>query len=1522
MKIDFAKRIEEYKEKSDKEILTFLSDFWNVTPSEDGTIRLYASYKRSEHKDCKGNYFAFFIDIRNEVGDILYYPYKLGKVKIWSQYRASFETQQIWQINVRLSDKKYRIENPFALCLANNIVGKPSLKFNDRLEKESIIKKIFKDTGYTERDAKNTVNALHNIMDDLYTNADDRFVYELLQNADDQPQEGKPVSVFMQLLDNHLLFMHNGRPFDKDDVDSICSIGSSTKRNSKEKIGYKGIGFKSVFTGSETVIVNSGNFSFAFDKNSPLYNDVDVESVPWQLKPIWQEKYRYPKEVRSNEYFWKVPVGISLDIDSDRVEYYADSIRRILSSPLFLLFLKNVSLFHFQYSGAELKIAKKDDNNIIHIIENNEILSSWIKTDYVIEIPQVIREAMQNDRNVPQKMKEATKTQISFAANITDEGIGHIDNSVLYAYLPTTVNDFKFNFIVNADFLLAANREQLHIKKTWNQFLFKQIGKLLVEWSKSISAFSATYLNVFPIEELPEEETGHLALSSYFNSAFKSAIESEAFILNHHGKLAKQDEIIIDKTGLSEIVGADLFCQLLQTEKSLPSDKIDSKILEEDIFEYVEHLNFNDVIEALTNNHDFNEWFVSVEEEQRMALYKWIDKNNLQTRINDLWSFVSYLPLFQFGTEYKSRKGIEASNYIITTEHIMPIKEILPKLGFVCSDNLFDENHPLYEFVDLQNEEDLFSLIKKSDFSVLTAVERRTLFSALAEFNGIGHARLKDIALFRNVNGVAKPLGEMVTYRDDFPPWLSDYVLCKEDHDIDLSGYLISQKDEFECVIQKHISNIDTSFSELYSTYKDEWTGQFTRHLIDKYNIDEELLTIIEDSDKQTQIYFLNSIQKLELHSASSYKKNSYEYRVLQLVLSVYEEPSDFSSKIYFDEHCIREFSVSDEVICDFYQNGETKKVKMSLAKLLPQYQNQSDSIEKIKSLFESKKDLDKFFVAKSKSIFDIDKELNQHLGIPERYFSKWNVDGNAYQYLFATYYRRQKKAWNNLFVPEIDLNKETEEFVGELMEFLFVNDISINGSPFTYHLRGYFSDKYFDSDFIFVNEQLLPAIERWAKDDKKRKYLEDNGVQAETCDALRFRKLFLEDKPIDFIDKLIVDELSSGIEFIATCEGYDRPYTGVNQKSVLLQLKDKKECNISDCWDDEKMEEKATEWNSKTYKKWMENHYPQVFIYPGILPGLLSYNDELLMNYDDSGSNYYYDKKKKKLFISSVRNLEDVLFEVAKEAQTDFDLDDYKELCLDGKVSLSMEEKEDYDILKDEKEKIKRALLKRGLNYEQLLSDDDQELMLTDIIGEDDDFPTIKRGQNQPLTTKEKIAAQLDAQKKLMEIYPNWNYPEGFGEGGSYSCFNIKKTSNEVMSIVLKSHNTNAPLHINTNEWDWIMGKKNIEFLLSDDSIFQQDYPVAPAKLFIYTGDDIKELDPKYLIENQPTIALSFSTENLDIEDRITTFSNSLHYFKEMKFDFESFNLSSKAKSIQELYNKNLNERQNTEDNSPDDLF
>lgn len=88
--------------------------------------------------------------------------------------------------------------------------------------------------------------------------------FELLQNADDCASKSG-TQVKFELSDPHFILAHNGMPFSKQDFDSIISAAKSTKSASKKKTGYKGIGFKSVFTNSTEVTIFSGGFKFTFD---------------------------------------------------------------------------------------------------------------------------------------------------------------------------------------------------------------------------------------------------------------------------------------------------------------------------------------------------------------------------------------------------------------------------------------------------------------------------------------------------------------------------------------------------------------------------------------------------------------------------------------------------------------------------------------------------------------------------------------------------------------------------------------------------------------------------------------------------------------------------------------------------------------------------------------------------------------------------------------------------------------------------------------------------------------------------------------------------------------------------------------------------------------------------------------------------------------------------------------------------------------------------------------------------------
>ena len=80
----------------------------------------------------------------------------------------------------------------------------------------------------------------------------------MLQNAEDAGAQ----SVSFELSKTKLSFIHDGRPFSKEDLDSITNYFKSAKYEKEDMIGRFGIGFKSVFVCTETPRVYSDTVSF------------------------------------------------------------------------------------------------------------------------------------------------------------------------------------------------------------------------------------------------------------------------------------------------------------------------------------------------------------------------------------------------------------------------------------------------------------------------------------------------------------------------------------------------------------------------------------------------------------------------------------------------------------------------------------------------------------------------------------------------------------------------------------------------------------------------------------------------------------------------------------------------------------------------------------------------------------------------------------------------------------------------------------------------------------------------------------------------------------------------------------------------------------------------------------------------------------------------------------------------------------------------------------------------------------
>lgn len=150
--------------------------------------------------------------------------------------------------------------------------------------------------------AKKIARSLDTLKKQLTQSGKEVFIYELLQNANDYPRRTKingkiqplPVNVEFHITENYLTFEHTGEYFNPKNIAAICDINDGEKSDNTEAIGYKGIGFKTVFLDNDYVLLNTGNYTFRFDKSA-----TDVINTPWQILPIWTEHNEIDNEIKS-----------------------------------------------------------------------------------------------------------------------------------------------------------------------------------------------------------------------------------------------------------------------------------------------------------------------------------------------------------------------------------------------------------------------------------------------------------------------------------------------------------------------------------------------------------------------------------------------------------------------------------------------------------------------------------------------------------------------------------------------------------------------------------------------------------------------------------------------------------------------------------------------------------------------------------------------------------------------------------------------------------------------------------------------------------------------------------------------------------------------------------------------------------------------------------------------------------------------------------------------------------------------
>jgi len=574
------------------------------------------------------------------------------------------------------------------------------------MNEQNIINEISKqksDYKHTSQ-AEDLANSLDTISDDIYSESE-RFVYELIQNADDASKDRQSdLEIRIEFTQNFVVISHNGRGFDEKDINAISSVGKSQKSENPNQTGYKGIGFKSVFGKSDCVYINSNGFCFRYDKNYWLQH---THKMPWQIIPIWSGR-NIPSELQRTK-FGQYPVSTAIQFNKEKGFVGAElkkTLINLFSNSQIMLFLRNVSSIKIDHSFSikrkktslrtrTFSLTGKFLLNVVSLITNNE-QTDWILGDFIgMSLDNSIKTALKQDEKAPKRLKEAKFTNISFAGRLNSKGelIEMKENSLVFTYLPTKINK-KFPFLVNADFLTNAPREGFHEDRIWNIWLFEQVGYKSIEWLQELASTSYKYqiCNV-----IADRFSSDKPMEKAFNEGYDKALKKIAFIPNINDKLLLVADALIEKTDIDEVIKPNVLVSYYNAihKTSFRTESIVNKKMK----------SLSDLTKLGVKAFevkDLEDFFASNELRKTLKVEDNFDVIKFFHKKSDSWkdyipkiTFIAneqgnlfapnniYFPIKNFGTELKLNLDFVHSKVLEKIDKNLEIKEWLREIGVV-----------------------------------------------------------------------------------------------------------------------------------------------------------------------------------------------------------------------------------------------------------------------------------------------------------------------------------------------------------------------------------------------------------------------------------------------------------------------------------------------------------------------------------------------------------------------------------------------------------------------------------------------------------------------------------------------------------------------------------------------------------------------------------------------------------------------------------------------------------------------
>jgi len=304
-----------------------------------------------------------------------------------------------------------------------------------------------------------------------------RQLLELIQNADDESEKANDKKVLIKISENKLIVANNGTQFSSEGIESFRFHHISPKRQRKNIIGHKGLGFRSILNWAKQIEIISGDLSVKFseeiserfrqkllENNYSLKDIVNENRVATLSVPEWIDNF--PLTDRNYDTY------IILELKESILEKIKEQIEDL--NPETLIFLHNLEQIEIDTPWKKETIIadrKRKENKVkISIFNDKKELTFSKEWELRLEEGIIPESLIQN-------LEEQKEYNIKIAFN------KNLDDSInrLFCYF-ITKEKFPFPILIHATLNLDESRNHI-VEDDINKYILNQLSKLLVEIS-------------------------------------------------------------------------------------------------------------------------------------------------------------------------------------------------------------------------------------------------------------------------------------------------------------------------------------------------------------------------------------------------------------------------------------------------------------------------------------------------------------------------------------------------------------------------------------------------------------------------------------------------------------------------------------------------------------------------------------------------------------------------------------------------------------------------------------------------------------------------------------------------------------------------------------------------------------------------------------------------------------------------------------------------------------------------------